>query len=103
MLERLFAWNDRRRARDTLQQFCDDRVAAIRALDQACRNADRALKDAQKLAAEQFRQSFFGRRDPVHAGFMEGSAKLFGITEPTRMVVEVPPIAAQTPRLVEAA
>jgi Zn-dependent oligopeptidase len=85
LFHRLCARNDRRRARDTLQEFCDDRVKALRALDEAHRQAARALREASKLDAEQFRESFFGQRDPVHAGFFEGSAKLFGITEPTRV------------------
>lgn len=83
LFRRLTAWNDRRRARDTLQEFCDDRVKALRALDEAHRQAARALREASKLDTEQFRESFFGQRDPVHAGFFEGSAKLFGITTPT--------------------
>lgn len=84
MLIRLFraacAANDRRRARDTLQGFCEDRVHALRALDEAHRKADRAMREACKLDAEQFRQSFFARRDPVRSGFPEVSAAIFGIT-----------------------
>lgn len=96
-IKQVFAWNDRRRARDTLQEFCDDRLKAIRALDQANRQAARAMREASKLDTEHFRQSFFGRRDPVHAGFMEGSAQLFDIAEPTRFVVEVKPLSALPP------
>jgi hypothetical protein len=64
-----FARSDRRRAREFLQQICDERIAARRALDDATRRADRALKDAQALEQEQFRQEFFGRRNPVGAAF----------------------------------
>jgi len=85
MLTRFFhaacAANDRRRARNALQEVCDDRVQAIRALDRSLRNANRAMREAAKLDVEQFREAFFGRRDPVHAGFMKGSAELFGITQ----------------------
>lgn len=87
LYHRLCTWNDRRRARDTLQEFCDDRVKAIRALDEANRQAARALREASKLDTEQFRESFFGRRDPVHDGFFEGSASLFGISEPSRFAI----------------
>lgn len=87
------AANDRRRARDVLQDFCDDRVKALRALDKASRHADQALRDATDLEREQFRESFFSLRDPVRSGFIEGSAKLFGITAPTRKVVRVPTLS----------
>lgn len=103
MFKRLFAWNDRRRARDTLQDFCDDRVKAIRAFDQAHRQANRALRDALAINREQFRDSFFGERDPVHAGFFECSADLFGIKKPTSMVINPLPMAAIKPQRLKVA
>lgn len=69
LMRRFFARSDRRRARDCLQEICDDRVKALRALDKAKREADRALREALELEREQFRESFFGRRDPVRSGF----------------------------------
>ncbi|QGZ66312.1 hypothetical protein [Paraburkholderia acidisoli] len=103
-IKRLVDWNDRRRAREAVQAYCDDRVKAIRALDTAHRLALRATEEAAKLEAEQFRAAFFGGRDQVHSGFMEGSAKLFGIAEPTRYTVSVLPLTAIAPlRLVKAA
>lgn len=93
MFNRLFAWNDRRRARDTLQQCCDDLFNARRAVDEAGRLADRALREAIELRREQFRESFFGKRDPVHAGFVEGSAKLFRITQKTSVEVKARTLA----------
>lgn len=93
-IKRLVDWNDRRRAREAVQAYCDDRVKAIRALDTAHHLALRATEEAAKLEAEQFRVAFFDNRDQVHTGFIEGSAKLFGITEPTQFVVEVKPLAA---------
>lgn len=77
------AANDRRRARNTLQDICDDRVSARRRAQELDRAAERALTEAIDLEREQFRQGFFGRRDPVHAGFIPSSAALFGITTPT--------------------
>jgi hypothetical protein len=74
LFTRLFAWNDRRRARAYLQQVCDERIEARRKLDEANRKADRALKDAQKLEDEAFRQSFFAKRDPVRSAFIKGAA-----------------------------
>lgn len=71
---RFFEWNDRRRARDTLQQICDERLEARRKLEEANRRADRALQDAQKLEAERFRAEFFGKRDPVRSAFVRGVA-----------------------------
>jgi hypothetical protein len=85
--------SDERRARDTLQEICDDRVVARRRLDQLNRDADRALREAQELELERFRVSFFGRRNTVRSAFSEGSAKRFGITEPTSMVVRVRPVS----------
>lgn len=97
LLHRLFAWNDRRRARHFLQEVCDDCFKARLALDDAKRTADRALQDAQRLETERFRIEFFGGRDPVRTAFIDGSAKLFGITKPTRMAVNVLPLAAIGP------
>ncbi|MFM0044068.1 hypothetical protein [Paraburkholderia sediminicola] len=74
LFHRLFAWNDRRRARAYLQQVCEERIEARRKLDDANRKADRALKDAQKLENEAFRESFFSSRDPVRSAFI-GSAR----------------------------
>lgn len=70
LFHRLFAWNDRRRARAYLQQVCDEAIEARRKLDEAKRKADRALKDAQKLEDEAFRESFFANRDPVRTAFL---------------------------------
>jgi hypothetical protein len=70
LFNRLCAWNDRRRARDVLQDYCEDRVKAIRALDEANRHADHALKDALRLEVEHFRSEFFGKRDPVRSAFV---------------------------------
>lgn len=92
-IQRLFARNDRRRARDTLQQCCDDLFTARRSVDEAWRMADRALREAVELDREQFRISFFGSRNPAHAGYMEGSAKLFGIKKAERPVVSVRTLA----------
>jgi hypothetical protein len=85
--------SDERRARDTLQEICDDRVATRRRLDQLNRDADRALREAQALELERFRVAFFGRRNTVRSGFHGGSAKLFGITKASRLVVGVSPIS----------
>ncbi|MBN3757175.1 hypothetical protein G3N95_29830 [Paraburkholderia sp. Tr-20389] len=93
LFHRLFARNDRRRARDTLQQCCDDLFNARRSVDEARRMADRALREAVELDREQFRQSFFGHLNPVHAGYMEGSAKLFGIKKAERPVVNARTLA----------
>lgn len=82
--------NDQARARDALQDICDDRIAARRKMEQLDRDAERALVDAKNLETERFRLSFFGRRNPVRSGFIGGSAQLFGITSPTRFVVVVP-------------
>lgn len=70
LFHRFFAHNDRRRARDCLQQICDERVAARRKLDEATRNADRALQEAKDLEREQFREEFFGKRDPIRSAFI---------------------------------
>lgn len=70
LLRQLFARIDRRRARDFLQHICDERVAARWALDEANRRADRALQDAQALEREQFREDFFGKRDPIRSAFI---------------------------------
>jgi hypothetical protein len=70
LLRKLFALNDRRRAREFLQHICDERVKARWALDEANRRADRALQDAQALEREQFREEFFGKRDPVRSAFV---------------------------------
>lgn len=74
LLRKLFARNDRRRARDFLQHICDERVAARWALDKATRDADRALREAQELEREQFREDFFGKRDPVRSAFIGSNA-----------------------------
>lgn len=74
LFNRICAWNDRRRARDYLQQICEDRIEARRKLDEANRLADRALLDAKKLEEEAFRQSFFAKRDPVRSAFLRGVA-----------------------------
>jgi hypothetical protein len=104
LFSRIFAWNDRRRARAYLQQVCEERIKARLELDEANRRADRALRDAQRLEDESFRESFFNKRDPVHAGFFKGSAGLFDIKEPTPFVVAVPPCGrSEAPRLAEAA
>jgi len=113
MLIRLFhaacAANDRRRARNTLQEFCEDRVKAIRALDEANRKAARALREAARLDTERFREAFFGRRNPVRSGFVEGSAKVFGITEAhcskpaVRSLAEIGPTRYSVTRQAEAA
>jgi hypothetical protein len=70
LIRRMFARSDRRRARDCLQEICDERVKALRALDKAKRDADRALQDAQELEREQFREEFFGKRNPVRSAFI---------------------------------
>lgn len=70
LMRRLFARSDRRRARDYLQQVCDERVAAVRALDDTKRRADRALQEAQVLDREKFREQFFTRRNPVRSGYL---------------------------------
>lgn len=72
VMRRFFARSDRRRARDCLQQICDERVKALRALDKAKRDADRALQDAKNLEREEFREDFFGKRDPVRSAFIGG-------------------------------
>ena len=69
-IQRLFAWNDRRRARAFLQQVCDERLEARLRLDEANRRADRALQDVQRLEAEKFRREFFDKRDPVRSAFV---------------------------------
>jgi hypothetical protein len=74
IITRLFAGNDRRRARDCLQEICDERLKALRALDKAKRDADRALKDAQELELEHFRIEFFGKRNPVRSAFIGSHA-----------------------------
>jgi len=89
LFHRLFAWNDRRRARDFLQQVCEDRVEARRKLDELDRKVDQAMRDAQRLNDEHFRESYFGKRDPIQSGFVEGSAKLFGIIDPTMTKVSI--------------
>lgn len=94
LIRRLFTWNDRRRARDYLQDVCEERAEMRRKLDEINRKADRALQDALELDFECFREQFFGKRDPVHTGFIGSSAKLFGIESPTQFVVEVPPLKA---------
>jgi hypothetical protein len=96
--------NDRRRARNTLQEFCEDRVKALRALDQANRYADRAMREAAELECEQFPRAFFGHRDLVRTGFSEGSAAIFNISDPTQYAVTVRPLAVVSRiRQVEAA
>lgn len=70
VMRRLFARSDRRRARDCLQEICDDRVKALRVLDKVLRDADRALRDAQELERERFREEFFSKRDPVRSAFL---------------------------------
>lgn len=77
LFHKVCAVNDLRRARNTLQQFCDDRVAARRALDEATRRADRALRDAAELEREQFRTEFFGKRNPVRSAFVVGAKAIF--------------------------
>jgi hypothetical protein len=72
IIRRVSAAHDRRRARDTLQAFCDDRVAARRALHEAERRAERATREAIELEREQFRTEFFGKRDPVRSAFVRG-------------------------------
>jgi hypothetical protein len=66
-----------RRARNTLQAFCEERVAARRALDEANRRADRALRAAAELEREQFRVEFFGPHNPVRSAYMVGSKAIF--------------------------
>lgn len=70
LFHRFFARNDRLRARDCLQQICDERVAARRKLDEATPNADRALQEAKDLEREQFREEFFGKRNPIRSAFI---------------------------------
>lgn len=74
LIKRIFAWNDRRRARDYLQQVCEDRVESLRKLDEINRKADRALQDAQRLEAEKFRREFFDKRNPVRSAFVSREA-----------------------------
>lgn len=64
--------SDRARARDVLQHICDERVAARRRLEKLDRDADRALREAQALELEQFRESFFAKRDVVRSAFTRG-------------------------------
>lgn len=97
LFHRLFALNDRRRARDFLQHACDDWLEARRKFDEATRRADRALRDAQDVEPARYCKEFFGKRDPVRTGFAKGSAKLFGIKEPTRIKINVLPLAAIGP------
>jgi hypothetical protein len=65
--------SDRARARNVLQDICDERVAARRRLEKLNRDADRALHEAQALELEQFRESFFGRRNVVRSAFLRGA------------------------------
>jgi len=92
MLLKLFraacAANDRRRARDTLQDCCDERVKARLALGRAERNTERALREALDLETQCLCTPFFERRDPVHVGFFVGSAELFGVVTPTPFEVD---------------
>lgn len=73
LFHRLFARSDIRRARDVLQQICDERVLAMRKLDETKRLADRALKEAMELEAEAFRAEFFGNRNLVRSAFLESA------------------------------
>lgn len=66
------AANDRRRARNLLQDVCDDLLAARRAEDEAKRRVERATRDAIQLECEQFRDEFFGGRDPVRSAYVRG-------------------------------
>jgi hypothetical protein len=104
LFKRLWAWNDRLRARDFLQQACEDVMEARLKFDEAKQRADRALQDAKDLEPVRYCKQFFRTRDPVHAGFFQGSADLFGITEPTRMKIDPLPLAAiEAPKLKVAA
>lgn len=69
-LRNLWLRNDQARARDALQDICDERVAAKRRFEQLNRDADRALREAQALEQEQFRASFFGNRNVVRSAFL---------------------------------
>ncbi len=71
LFRRIFLRSDTRRARAYLQQVCDDRVIALRKLDETQRMADRALKEAMELEAEAFRVEFFGNRNLVRSAFLE--------------------------------
>jgi len=73
LLHRFFVRSDSRRARDYLQQVCDERVIALRKLDETKRLADRALKEAMELEAEAFRIEFFGNRNLVRSAFLESA------------------------------
>jgi len=64
--------NDQQRARDMLQEICEERIAARRKLEKLNRDADRALRDAQMLELERFRESFFGNRNVVRSAFLRG-------------------------------
>jgi hypothetical protein len=70
LFRRIFLRSDTRRARAYLQQVCDDRVIALRRLDETKRLADRALKEAMELEAEAFRVEFFGNRNLVRSAFL---------------------------------
>lgn len=83
LFRKICAHNDQRRARIALQDICDERVIARRRAAQLDRDAERALRDAVELEREHFREEFFGRRNPVRAGFVPSAASLFGIKTPT--------------------
>lgn len=70
LFRRIFSRSDRRRARDYLQQVCEDRMLARRKYEEASRAADRALKEAMELEAEAFRTEFFGNRNLVRSAFL---------------------------------
>lgn len=82
------AANDRRRARDTLQDYCDERVKARLALERVERNAERALREALDLETQRLCTPIFEQRNPVHLGFFVGSAELFGVVTPTPFEVD---------------
>lgn len=65
--------SDRARARDALQDICDERVAARRRLEKLNRDADRALREALDIERESFRESFFGKRNLVRSAFLRGA------------------------------
>lgn len=97
LIHRFFAWNDRRRARDYLQQVCEDRVAARLKLDELDRKADRATQDAQKIEQERFRAEFFGKRDPVRSAFIGGSKSVVRVT---KVKLDLRVAARSTPEIV---
>lgn len=73
LLHRFFVRSDSRRARDYLQQVCNEYVIAKRKKDEIERLADRALKEAMELEAEAFRIEFFGNRNLVRSAFSENA------------------------------